>query len=136
MTEEDNEESLANFRKEWEAYRTERNERLHRFFFRVMVIFAILGITVSAEAYFTWDTAKQSRDGLCAIRQDAERRVVLGKEFLKDNPQGISGISPAVLKRSIDTSQETIDSLSDLDCTHAKVPTPTATPTPTPTETP
>lgn len=120
----------AKFREEWEEYKKERNERLHRFFFRVLVIFAVLGVTVSATAYFTWSTAKESKDGLCAIRQDAERRVVLGNEFLKDHPEGFAGISAASLRRSIQNSQETIDSLSNLDCAHA------ATPTPTPTKTP
>lgn len=117
MTEETNEES---FRREWEAYKAERNERLHRFFFRVMVIFAVLGVTVSATAYFTWNTAKGSKDGLCALRQDAERRVVLGDEFLKDHPEGFAGISAASLHRSIENSRETVDSLGHLDCAYPK----------------
>lgn len=135
MTEElpepQNEESLEErFRKEWEAYRAERNIRLHRFFVKVMVIFAFLGLTVSATAYFTWKTAQESKDGLCAIRQDAERRVVLGEEFLKEHPQGFAGISPASLRRSIDNSKETVDSLSNLSCSETTSPTPKPSQTP------
>lgn len=135
MTEETD---LAKFREEWEAYRKERNERLHRFFFRVLIIFAVLGITVSATAYFTWETAKESKDGLCAIRHDSERRVSLGEQFLKENPNGIPGISTDSLRRSVNNAKETVESLSSLHCSPAKTktPTPTLTPFATPKESP
>lgn len=124
------------FRKEWEAYKLERNERLRRFFTRVLVIFAFLGLTVSVEAYFTWKTAQASKDGLCAIRQDSERRVTLGEQFLKNNPNGIPGISIDSLRRSVANAKETVESLSSLNCPPAKKSkaTPTITPFATPKE--
>jgi hypothetical protein len=117
---EETEELEKKFRKEWEAYKKERNERLHRFFVRVLVIFAVLGLTVSATAYFTWHTAKESKDGLCALRQDAERRVTLGEEFVKDHPNGFAGISRASLEQSIRNAKQTTSSLSNLSCQPAK----------------
>lgn len=108
------------FRKEWEAYKLERNERLRRFFVRVLVIFAFLGVTVSVTAYFTWKTAQDSKDGLCAIRHDSERRVALGDQFLKENPNGIPGISVDSLRRSVNNAKETVASLSSLNCSPAK----------------
>lgn len=139
MTEfEEIEDPWEQFRKEWEEYKIERNERLRRFFVRVLVIFAFLGLTVSATAYFTWRTAQDSKEGLCAIRQDSERRVTLGTQFLKENPNGIPGISIDSLRRSVNNAKETVTSLSSLDCppTKKKASTPTLTPFATPKESP
>lgn len=124
-------ETLEKFREEWDAYRKERNERLHRFFVRVLVIFAVLGLTVSATAYFTYNTADESKEGLCALRNDAERRVILGDQFLKDNPNGIPGISIDSLRRSVRNSKETVKSLSSLSCPPAEIETPSPTATST-----
>lgn len=125
-------ETLEKFREEWDAYRKERNERLHRFFVRVLVIFAVLGLTVSATAYFTYNTADESKDGLCALRADSERRVVLGEQFLKENPNGIPGISVDSLRRSINIAKQTTRSLASLNCPPSETPTPTATPSASP----
>lgn len=124
------EDPLEQFRKEWEAYRQERNIRLARFFRRVLAIFALLGVTVSITAYFTWQTSQDVKEGLCALRQDAERRVILGDQFLKENPNGIPGISVDSLRRSIKNSKETANSLAHLNCPAPELPT--ATPTETP----
>jgi len=104
------------FRKEWVKYKQERNERLHRFFVRVVVIFALLGITVSVTAYYTYTTSQTNQDALCAIRHDSERRVTLGEEFLGENPNGIPGVSTDSLRRSINNAKETVRSLSSLNC--------------------
>lgn len=122
-------ESLEQFRKEWDEYRAERNNRLHRFFVRVVVLFSCLGLTVSATAYFTWKTAQDSKEGLCAIRQDAERRLALGTQFLKEHPNGFAGISIDSLRRSTNNAKDTVDSLSGLDCPPPE-PRPTSTRTP------
>lgn len=109
-------EELNQFRKEWEQYRHERNERLHNFFVKVIVIFALLGITVSVSAYFTFDTAQKNKTALCAMRNDAERRLDLGREFRMENPNGIPGISINAVRRSMNAARETIKSLESLDC--------------------
>lgn len=131
------EDPVQKLRKEWEAYKQERNERLRRFFVRVLVIFAFLGATVSVTAFFTWKTAQESKEGLCAIRHDSERRVALGDQFLKENPNGIPGISVDSLRRSINNAKETVKSLASLDCDpppKTSEPTPTLTPFVTPKE--
>lgn len=135
MTEDDAEfeeikDPLEQFREEWEAYRKERNDKLHRFFFKVMVIFALLGVTVSATVIYVWITSENNRKALCAIRHDAERRYALGEQFLKDNPNGIAGISASQLRVSINNSKETADSLSIVHCASQPKVTPTPTTSP------
>jgi len=103
-------------RKEWEEYKQERNERLHSFFVRVMVIFALLGFTVAGSVYYVYTTSQTNQDALCAIRHDSERRVILGEEFLRENPNGIPGVSVESLRRSINNAKETVKSLSSLNC--------------------
>lgn len=110
--------------REWEEFKKERNVRLHRFFVKVIVIFAILGLTVSATAYYTLNSAQDSKAGLCAIREDSEQRVHLGEEFLKENPKGIPGISAESLDRSIANSKQTLLSLSFLSCPPLDPPPP------------
>lgn len=119
MTEEDIEQK---FRKEWEKYKKERNERLHRFFVRVLVIFAILGFTVAGSVYYVYTTSGNNQDALCALRHDSERRVALGEEFLKENPNGIPGVSVDSLRRSINNAKETMRSLSSLNCPSGEKP--------------
>lgn len=107
---------LETFRKEWEAYRAERNLRLRKFFIKVMVIFALLGVTMSATVAYVYYNAKLNTEALCSIRADAERRVALGDEFLDSHPNGTAEISAEVLQRSVDSSRSTVKSLSNLDC--------------------
>lgn len=126
------EDPLEQFRKEWDAYRKERNNRLHRFFVRVVAIFALLGLTVSATVYYVYVTSADNTEALCAIRHDAERRVAFGEEFLKENPNGIPGISADSLRRSTANSKQTVRSLSNLSCLSTEKPTSTEFPTPTP----
>lgn len=55
-------------------------------------------------------------EALCAIRHDSQVDVAAGKAFLKKNPEGIPGISAALIQEGIDNSQATVDSLDILKC--------------------
>ncbi len=116
------EDPLKQFREEWEAYKKERNDRLHRFFVRILVIFALLGLTVSATVYYVYTSSETNKEALCAIRHDAERRVFLGEQFLKEHPNGIAGISANSLRVSLNNSKETVESLSSLNCVPVTMP--------------
>lgn len=60
--------------------------------------------------------AENTNDSLCALRADVEARVEGSKAFLVEHPQGISGITPAVIQQGIDNQERTIVALGDLDC--------------------
>lgn len=60
---------------------------------------------------------QEAHESLCALHADLERRLVLGREFLADNPDGIPGITAATLRSSIKNQEATLDALSRLDCT-------------------
>ncbi len=130
MTEETFEERLL---REWAEYRQERNERLHRFFVRILIIFAVLGITSGLTIAYVYYTSGNNRDALCALRHDSERRVQLAEEFLEENPEGIPGVSIDSLRRSTNNAKETVESLSSLKCPPASpleeitAPTPSVT---------
>jgi len=64
--------------------------------------------------------------GLCAVRHDAEKSVQQSQEFLKENPKGIPGISPSLLRRSIRQQTELKENLQGVVC-----PPPTPKPTTT-----
>lgn len=113
---EEEKDPLETLREEWRAYRAERNLRLRRFFVKVMVIFAILGITMSATVGYVYCNAQKNTDALCSIRHDSERRVKLGEDFLEKHPNGTADISADVLQRSVNSSKETARSLASLDC--------------------
>lgn len=117
MTEEEFEEK---FRREWAAYKRERNERLHRFFVMILIVFALGGFTMAATVYYTYTTSQKNQTGLCAMRADAQERIDQSADFLKENPNGIPGISAEQLKRSTANSIRTRDALKDLDCPKAE----------------
>jgi hypothetical protein len=102
--------------REWEEYRTEQEERLSHFFKRILIVFAILGFTVAGSVYYVYATSNTNKNALCAMRYDAERRVSLSEDFLKENPNGIPGISIDSLRRSTNNAKQTAESLSFIDC--------------------
>lgn len=106
--------------REWEEFKQERNERLHRFVVKIVVIFALLGLTVAASVYYVYTTSNTNKDALCAMRYDAERRVELAEEFLRDNPDGIPGLSIDSLRRSTNNAKQTAKALSSIDCPPAE----------------
>lgn len=60
--------------------------------------------------------AKQTNAALCTLRHDFEQRVEASRQFLRDHPDGVGGITPEDIQRSIDGLQTTINALAILDC--------------------
>lgn len=60
--------------------------------------------------------ADRSTDALCALRVDLQKRVETSERFLRENPEGVPGISPTVIREGIVNQQRTIAALSKLDC--------------------
>jgi hypothetical protein len=59
---------------------------------------------------------KQAHDAICVLRQDLQRRVDNGEDFLQDHPEGFAGIPAAVLMKSIRDQKQTLDALSAVRC--------------------
>lgn len=60
--------------------------------------------------------AEETNTALCKFRAGLENQVAGSEDFLKENPQGIPGLSAEAIQASIDRQRTTIKSLSDLDC--------------------
>jgi hypothetical protein len=60
--------------------------------------------------------AEDSTRSICALRADLKRRVKTSKELLLDNPNGLAGLPPGVIVKSINDQQRTIDTLRFVDC--------------------
>jgi hypothetical protein len=60
--------------------------------------------------------ATETHDALCAFKTDLQKRYAAGTKFLKENPEGIPGISAAQIKQSLSNQESTLDSLEPLDC--------------------
>ena len=60
--------------------------------------------------------ALETHSALCVFVDDLERRVETSEQFLKDNPDGIPGISNETIQTSINNQLLTIDSLRGLGC--------------------
>ena len=84
---------------------------------RLLVIATVLlYLAVFGTGYYVYTIAQSNTKGLCALRTDAESRVDQSKQFLKEHPQGIPGISAEQLKRSTDNSKRTIAALESVRC--------------------
>lgn len=112
----------AKFREEWDTYRKERNDRLHRFFVRVMIIFALLGFTVAGSVVYVYTTSENNKEALCAYQADLVQRVASGEQFLKDNPNGIPGISEQTIRASIDSLKQSLKSFAIVNCPESMPP--------------
>lgn len=50
---------------------------------------------------------------LCTFKEDLERRVRVGEQFLKEHPQGTKDFSVKFINNSLDNQKSTLKSLSD-----------------------
>lgn len=62
------------------------------------------------------EIAQSTNQALCTFRLDLERRYDIGREFLRNNPQGIPGLAGAELERSLANQRSTLDALANLRC--------------------
>ena len=62
------------------------------------------------------EIAENNLAGLCALRADIQRRYDSGVEFLRENPDGIPGLSRETLLRSLDGQRATLKALDIIEC--------------------
>lgn len=62
------------------------------------------------------DYTAETQQALCALREDIERRVEGSREFLRDHPEGIAGISASAIRVSLEGQERTVMVLASLDC--------------------
>jgi hypothetical protein len=60
--------------------------------------------------------ASTNQRALCAFRHDVQARVAASEQFLEEHPNGIPGISPAMIRTNLVAQRQTVDSLSILNC--------------------
>jgi hypothetical protein len=60
--------------------------------------------------------ASTNQAALCAFRNDVVGRVASSEQFLEEHPNGIPGISPAMIRQSLIAQRQTVEALSVLDC--------------------
>lgn len=61
--------------------------------------------------------AEQAHLALCEIKTQDEQRIASTKAFLHQHPNGIPGISRAVLLRSVHITEAQLEALKGVDCT-------------------
>jgi len=76
----------------------------------------LLYVVMIGIATYTYFQGQRNTKALCTIRDNAQNRVAQAQQFLQDHPNGISGLTPDDLQRSINTSQATVKALEDVDC--------------------
>lgn len=78
--------------------------------------FAILALGNIFALVLIWIVAANTKDSMCALKADVERRHDAGVEFLLKHPTGIPGFTRADILRGIKAQESTLESLEDLDC--------------------
>jgi hypothetical protein len=76
----------------------------------------VLYVIMFGIATYTYFQGQRNTKALCTIRDNAQNRVAQAQQFLQDHPNGIAGLTPDDLQRSINTSQATVKALEDVDC--------------------
>lgn len=79
-------------------------------------LFVLGYVTVHNQRVELERTVDQTTTALCSLRGDLEARVRVSREFLEDNPNGIPGITPQVIRDSINGRLRTIEALESLAC--------------------
>lgn len=85
---------------------------LHLLVGATVVIFLLaIGVAVYAAA-----GQKTTHDALCNLRDERVREVEASRKFLKENPNGIPGISRVQILQGIEIQQTTVQALEPLQC--------------------
>jgi hypothetical protein len=82
----------------------------------IMAVLVWQAAAVGRNAERLEQVATETHDSLCALKNDIERRRSAGLKFVKENPDGIPGISRAQLDQSLSSQKSTLDALGVLDC--------------------
>lgn len=94
---------------------------------RLMISTVVVYLALAGLGTFGWlisteqrndirEVATSTNTALCALRGDLEQRIANAEQFLKDNPDGIPGLSAEAIQTSIDGQQRTVDALGILQC--------------------
>jgi hypothetical protein len=84
---------------------------------RILIGFTVvLYLVVVGIAGYTYFQGQRNTKALCTIRTNAADRVEQTQTFLQDHPEGINGITPLDLRRSLQTYQNTVRALEEVDC--------------------
>lgn len=103
-------------------------EALRKYLRRLVIATALLYLLLIGVAYYIYNVAQNTTEGVCAFRNDVQARVDGGKQFLIDNPKGTKEISVDVIKNSIANGERSVKSLSKVKCPpppQLTIPTPT-----------
>lgn len=92
------------------------DNRLRRFFIKILMMFALLGVTCGVLGVYISHISHDNQQALCNQKETAQRQVEQTEEFILDHPNGIPGISRAQLERSKSNSVRTVNSLKEVDC--------------------
>lgn len=92
------------------------DNRLRRFFVKLLIAFAVLGFCMAAAVLYINHISDQTHRGLCALKTTAASQIKQTNDFIKDHPDGFAGLSTAVLMRSLEASKRTVKSLKDVNC--------------------
>jgi hypothetical protein len=76
----------------------------------------VLYICLVTVAGYTYIQGQRNTKALCTIRANAADRVEQTQTFLQEHPDGINGISALDLRRSLQTYQNTVRALEEVDC--------------------
>jgi len=95
---------------------SELRSALRRLVVATVVLYAALAIVVTVGYLNARSQRQDLTTALCRIRDDQERRITASEKFLRDNPEGIDGVTPALIRQSIREAQDAVDALAKLDC--------------------
>lgn len=89
--------------------------------------FALLMIVVISMGLQQRHIRQLSREGtqahtaLCVFRDDLQRRVERSENFIKEHPEGVTGIPVATLQADVKNKKDTLASLDLLTCPMPKL---------------
>jgi CHASE1-domain containing sensor protein len=81
-----------------------------------MVLTTVLYLFVLGLTGYAYVQGQRNTKALCTIRKNADDRIEQTQQFLQDHPNGVGGISALDLRRSLQTYQNTVKALQDIDC--------------------
>lgn len=82
----------------------------------MIVATVILYFCVVGAMLYVYSEGNTTTNAICALRTDLESRTKQGKEYVKDHPHGIAGISASSIKESIHNQERSIKALGNLSC--------------------
>jgi len=94
----------------------ELRSALRRLVIATVVLYAALAGVVTVGFLNARSQRADLTAALCRIRTDQEQRIAASERFIEENPRGIDGLTPALIRQGIREAQEAVDALATLDC--------------------